>query len=337
MILCLRHWRRPACVGTGLLLAALLLGYGAWRLHTTPLEADPRGDDSVAVLFAEGNIDQNQKWVPVYQRRTVETYLRLTQAELARHPGENPLIVWPETALPFNFDNNGILSALVRNLARQSQSPLLTGVPGFQYDAAGNMQVFNRALLLDPSGNTAGHYDKEHLVPFGEYVPEWLNWNFLADLLQEVGVYTPGRSAAPLVHGDLRLGMLICYEAVFPWLAQARVEHGANVLVDISNDGWFGRSPAALQHLYLASLRAVEQGRWLLRGTNTGISAIIDARGRVTVRGGQFEENTLWGRVRLQQGATVYHKLGLWLPLAAGLLWLGIFWGTRRPSPSTLR
>ena len=319
------------------LLAALLLGYGAWRLHTTPLEDDPRGEDSVAVLFAEGNIDQNQKWVPAYQRRTVETYLRLTQAELARHPGEKPLIVWPETALPFNFDNNGILSALVRNLARQAQSPLLTGVPGFQYDAAGNMQVFNRALLLDPSGNTAGHYDKEHLVPFGEYVPEWLNWNFLADLLQEVGVYTPGRSAAPLVHEDLRLGMLICYEAVFPWLAQARVEHGANVLVDISNDGWFGRSPAALQHLYLASLRAVEQGRWLLRGTNTGISAIIDARGRVTVRGGQFEENTLWGRVRLQQGATIYHKLGLWLPLAAGLLWLGIFWGTRRPSPSTPR
>lgn len=337
VILCLRHWRRPACVCTGLLLAALLLGYGAWRLHTTPLETDPRGEDSVAILFAEGNIDQNQKWVPVYQRRTVETYLRLTQAELARHPGEKPLIVWPETALPFNFDNNGILSTLVRNLARQAQSPLLTGVPGFQYDAAGNMQVFNRALLLDSSGNTAGHYDKEHLVPFGEYVPEWLNWNFLADLLQEVGVYTPGHSAAPLVHEDLRLGMLICYEAVFPWLAQARVEHGANVLVDISNDGWFGRSPAALQHLYLASLRAVEQGRWLLRGTNTGISAIIDARGRVTVRGGQFEENTLWGRVRLQQGATIYHKLGLWLPLAAGLLWLGIFWGTRRPSPSTPR
>ena len=138
------------------LLAALLLGYGAWRLHTTPLEDDPCGEDSVAVLFAEGNIDQNQKWVPAYQRRTVETYLRLTQAELARHPGEKPLIVWPETALPFNFDNNGILSALVRNLARQAQSPLLTGVPGFQYDAAGNMQVFNRALLLDPSGNTAG-------------------------------------------------------------------------------------------------------------------------------------------------------------------------------------
>lgn len=253
VILSLRHWCRPACVCTGLLLAALLLGYGAWRLHTTPLEDDPRGEDSVAVLFAEGNIDQNQKWVPAYQRRTVETYLRLTQAELARHPGEKPLIVWPETALPFNFDNNGILSALVRNLARQAQSPLLTGVPGFQYDAAGNMQVFNRALLLDPSGNTAGHYDKEHLVPFGEYVPEWLNWNFLADLLQEVGVYTPGRSAAPLVHEDLRLGMLICYEAVFPWLAQARVEHGANVLVDISNDGLVrplaGGAPASVPRL----------------------------------------------------------------------------------------
>lgn len=335
--LCLWHWRRPACLLTGLLLAVLLLGYGGWRLYESPLEADPRGPDSVAVLFAEGNIDQNQKWVPAYQRRTVETYLRLTQAELARHPGETPLIVWPETALPFNFDNNGILSALVRNLARQAQSPLLTGVPGFEHDAAGKVTVYNRALLLAPSGATAGSYDKEHLVPFGEYVPEWLDWNILADLLQEVGVYTPGHSAAPLVHGDLRLGMLICYEAIFPWLAQARVAHGANVLVDISNDGWFGRSPAALQHLYLAALRAVEQDRWLLRGTNTGISAIIDARGRVTVHGGQFTENTLWGRVRLQQGSTVYHALGPWLPLLAGLLWLGIFWGTRRPSPSTPR
>lgn len=336
-LLCLWRWRRPACLVTGLLLPALLLGYGAWRLHHTPLETDPRGPDSVAVLFAEGNIDQNQKWVPAYQRRTVETYLRLTQEELARHPGETALIVWPETALPFNFDSNGILSTLVRNLARQAGSPLLTGVPGFQYDAAGRMQVFNRALLLDARGRTAGHYDKEHLVPFGEYVPQWLNWNFLADLLQEVGVYTPGRSAAPLVHGDMRLGMLICYEAIFPWLAQARVEHGANLLVDISNDGWFGRSPAALQHLYLAALRTVEQGRWLLRGTNTGISAIIDARGRITVRGGQFQEAALWGRARLQQGTTVFHELGHWLPLAAALLWLGIFWGTRRPSPSTPR
>lgn len=176
------------------------------------------------------------------------------------------------------------------------------------------MQVFNRALLLDPSGNTAGHYDKEHLVPFGEYVPEWLNWNFLADLLQEVGVYTPGRSAAPLVHEDLRLGMLICYEAVFPWLAQARVEHGANVLVDISNDGWFGRSPAALQHLYLASLRAVEQGRWLLRGTNTGISAIIDARGRVTVRGASSKKIPSGGVCACNRGPPSITSSGSGLP-----------------------
>lgn len=100
VILSLRHWRRPACVCTGLLLAALLLGYGAWRLHTTPLEDDPRGEDSVAVLFAEGNIDQNQKWVPAYQRRTVETYLRLTQAELARIPAKSPSSSGPKRPCP---------------------------------------------------------------------------------------------------------------------------------------------------------------------------------------------------------------------------------------------
>ena len=107
----------------------------------------------MAVLFAEGNIDQNQKWVPAYQRRTVETYLRLTQAELARHPGEKPLIVWPETALPFNFDNNGILSALVRNLARQAQSPLLTGVPG-PYDA----QATCRSSTVPCSARSLGQH-----------------------------------------------------------------------------------------------------------------------------------------------------------------------------------
>lgn len=141
---------------------------------------------------------------------------------------------------------------------------------------------------------TIGHYDKEHLVPFGEYLPSWLNWGFLEALLQGVGVYETGTAVAPLRYENLALGMLICYEGIFPWLAQARVADGANILVDISNDGWFEDTPASRQHLYLTVLRALEQNRWILRGTNTGISVVVDPRGRLTARGGQFRAESLW-------------------------------------------
>ena len=305
------------------LLAVLLLlaslGYGAWRLHQTPAEQDPQGSGSFAVLFVEGNIDQNQKWLPAFQRSTVDTYLALTEQALARHPGEHPLIIWPETAMPYNFAANTLHTPRIRQLAARARSPLLTGAPAFE-GTRENMIVYNRAYLLGPDGSLAGYYDKEHLVPFGEYLPSWLDWDLLSGLLQEVGVYTPGSQLAPLRSSGLELGMLICYEGVFPWLAQQRVADGANVLVDISNDGWFGRSPAAMQHLALTTVRAVEQDRWILRGTNTGISAIIDSRGRVVTHGRQFEEAAIWGRARISTSRTVYHHLAPWLPGAAALL-----------------
>ena len=304
-----------------LLLMFACLSYGFWRLDQEPLDPLPEGSGSFAVLFAEGNIDQNQKWLPAFQRSTVQTYLRLTEQMLAEHPGEHPLIVWPETALPFNFMAANPHTPLIRELAARTQSPLLTGAPGFE-GSRENMRVYNRAYLIGPDGSLAGYYDKEHLVPFGEYVPDWLQWNFLEGLLQQVGVYTPGTRLAPLSSSGLELGMLICYEGIFPWLAQQRVRDGANVLVDISNDGWFGRSPAGLQHLRLTAVRAVEQNRWILRGTNTGISAVIDARGRIVLRGGQFEETAHWGRARVLSETTLYHRIAHWLPVGATLLLL---------------
>ncbi|HJA78695.1 apolipoprotein N-acyltransferase [uncultured Desulfovibrio sp.] len=312
----------------GLLALALMaacLGYGGWRLAGEPAEALPEGPGSFAVLLAEGNIDQKQKWLPAFQRATVQTYLRLTAGMLAAHPGEHPLIIWPETAMPFRFTPENPLTRQVRELAVQAQAPLLTGAPGFEGSGEA-MRVYNRAYLIAPDGDLAGYYDKEHLVPFGEYVPEWLQWNFLSGLLQEVGVYTPGeqRQTAPLRSSGLELGMLICYEGIFPWLAQQRVRDGANVLADISNDGWFGRSPAGRQHLYLTAVRAVEQNRWILRGTNTGISAIIDPRGRIVLRGGQFEETARWGRARVLTATTPYHALAPWLPPGAALLLLAL-------------
>lgn len=332
----------PRRLAAGLGLAALLLGYGAWRLHAHPFDASPAGADSMAVLFVEGNVDQNQKWLPAFQRRTVDLYLDLTRAGLAARPATDaaaqqaagPLIVWPETALPFFFETRPRLARLVRDMALTARSPLLFGAPGVERQAGRDEPaIFNRAFLLGPDGETVGHYDKEHLVPFGEYLPRWLNWPFLQALLQGVGVYETGTATAPLRHGNLALGMLICYEGIFPWLAQARAADGANILADISNDGWFGNTPAARQHLYLTVLRALEQNRWILRGTNTGISAVVDPRGRVTARGGQFQAGSLWARAGLTTTASAYHRLAPWLlPLAALLFCALLAFGPRGAS-----
>ena len=310
----------------GFALAALLLGYGGLRLAHSPLTAQPAGPDALDVLFVEGNVDQNQKWLPAMQRQTVELYLGLTYGALALRPEARPLVVWPETALPFFFENNPLLAPRVRELAARSNAPLLFGAPGMERrPGVKEPEIYNRAFLLGPDGATLSHYDKEHLVPFGEYLPSWLNWKFLEALLQGVGVYTEGTAVAPLRYHNLALGMLICYEGIFPWLAQARTADGANVLVDISNDGWFGSTPAARQHLYLTALRALEQNRWLLRGTNTGISAVVDPRGRLTLHGGQFRAQALWARAALQTAPSPYHRLAPWL-LPGGLLLLAGLW-----------
>lgn len=317
----------------GLLLCLLLSVYGAWRLHQFPADAEPSGPDSFPVLFVEGNIDQNVKWTTSFQRRTTEIYLTLTQAGLAERPDEKPLIIWPETALPYDFSRFSLYADAVRGLASSAGTPLLTGVPGFE-GSGSTQRVYNRALLIGPDGRTQGSYDKVHLVPFGEYVPSWLDWDILASLLQEIGTYTPGEQTAPLRSARLALGMLICYEGVFPWLAQERVSEGANILVDISNDGWFGDTPAPRQHLFLTALRAIEQGRWILRGTNTGISAVIDHRGRPVVQGGQFRQQWLWGRARLLEGVSLYHHLAPFIPPFGLLLCIATLLASAMPFTS---
>lgn len=304
-----------------LFLLSLLTGYGFWRLAENPLEINPAGRDSMTALFVEGNVDQNRKWDPVFQRQTLDLYLRLTQEGVAgaRAEGINhPLIIWPETAMPFFFEARPLFAKEISACAMAYSSPLLFGAPGLERDP--NLPegaVFNRSFLMGPDGVILGHYDKMHLVPFGEYLPSWLKLDFLEALLQGVGIYQEGKDPRPLRYARLALGMLICYEGIFPWLAQERVAAGANILVDISNDGWFGLTPACRQHLYLTALRCIEQNRWLLRCTNTGISAVADARGRITLAGPQFQAGFLLARARLLQKASVYHIIGPWLPLGA--------------------
>jgi len=245
---------------------------------------------TIHATIVQGNVDQSLKWDPAAQIDTEEKYLDLTRTALKDAPTN--LVVWPETAMPFYFQDPGVLSSRLKAFVDDTGVPLLFGSPAYARLGNGAPVLFNRAYLLPPHG-AVSRYDKEHLVPFGEYVPLGHLLSFVHKMVAGVGDFRPGAAQAPLRQGRLALGVLICYEAIFPELAQQRVEAGANLLVNISNDAWFGKSSAPRQHLDLAVLRAVEQERAIIRATNTGISAAIDPRGRIMAQGGLFTALTL--------------------------------------------
>jgi len=296
------------------LLAVLLLA--GWAVLGGIRLDSPLPHNRLAFVgIAQGNIDQSLKWDPGLQADTVNRYTSLSE-ELMRD-GRLDLVIWPETALPFFLQELTHDAARVRNFARTRKTPLLTGSPAYEFNVANNQYVmYNRAFLLSPEGGILGQYDKMHLVPFGEYIP--LGGLLpITRLVEAIGDFQEGRDGRPLMAGHLALGVLICYETIFPALAQERVALGANILVNISNDAWFGTTSAPRQHLHQAALRAVEQGRYMIRSTNTGISAIIDSRGRITQATGLFETTTMSGTARTIHAVTVYHT---WAALLQGLI-----------------
>lgn len=321
------RWRKTdmAVIANSLLIFCILPLYGLYCLDRANLNSR---DPSFNVLMVEGNIDQNQKWLPAFQKKSLRDYMGLTQAGLEEKcpSGERPLVIWPETALPFFLEISNDLKNELTQFVRSINCPLLFGAPAIEKGGdPQNGEIYNRAALFGANGELLGHYDKEHLVPFGEYVPEWLKLDFLEALLQGVGVYSAGTSPAPLRLDRLALGMLICYEGIFPWLAQERVEAGANVLIDISNDGWFGHSEAPAQHLALTLLRCIEQDRWLVRATNTGISVIANEAGQIKLAGPQYQAGFLAGQAHIKPGLTIYHKYGKYYPWLALACVLALF------------
>lgn len=294
-----RHKTKPLLAAAAVII--FIIAQSVW-VYTRPDEAS----QSISASLIQGNINQSQKWDPAYQLDTVNRYLSLSRQEVATHHPR--IIVWPETAMPFFLQEDSSLSRRVLAFARENQQIFLSGTPGYEPDGS-NYQYFNRALLIGPSGFAEGRYDKEHLVPFGEYVPLKNIFPFISKLASGIGDFSPGTSAEPLHTQDLALGVLICYEAIFPELAQNRVASGANLFVNISNDAWYGRSSAPNQHLDLTILRAVEQNRSILRATNTGISALIDAKGRVHSPTTLFTEvSVYYSSVALHRETTIFHR-----------------------------
>jgi len=270
-------------------------------------DGEPGGRAVVALV--QGNIDQGVKWNPSRRLMIMDKYRVLTQGVLQRNPD---IIVWPETSVPFVFGADDPNELALRARVKQWGVPLVLGavrVAAPAEPARGQREIItNSAVLLPGTDNTGGTYDKIHLVPFGEYVP----WNLpLGPLVTAVGDFRAGKENTVIPHGTLRLGVPICYEIIFPNLVRRFVLGGANLIVTITNDAWFGRTSAPYQHFATAVFRAVENRTPVARAANTGISGFIDARGRILSSTGLFTEATAVRELTLRSSRpTVYTRYG---------------------------
>jgi apolipoprotein N-acyltransferase len=201
---------------------------------------------------------------------------------------------------------------------------VLTGAPLYSAssgeDEAERIEYFNGALLIGPGGQQGGQYAKQHLVPFGEYVPLRRYLPFLEPLVVSIGDFTAGTSQAPLSLGAMQLGVLICYESIFPDIARQTVAQGANLLVNLTNDAWYGRSSAPYQSMAMAVFRAVETKRTLIRAANTGISGAVDPLGRIIGETAIFTEAALIVKAPMLTEATVFSRQGHHFGAACALL-----------------
>jgi apolipoprotein N-acyltransferase len=267
-------------------LLVVLPALGRWRVATL---ANAPITGSLRIGLAQGNVEQDRKWDPAFQDETMARYAELT---LAAAKAGARLVVWPETAAPFFLQEPGQRRDDVLQLARSSGVPLLIGTPAFRRASSNALEQRNRAYLIHPNGEVGAHYDKIELVPFGEYVPFRRVLFFVDQVVTAVAILGAGEETTVFEVPGARFGVLICYEGVFPALTRRFVDGGADFLVNITNDAWYGRTAAPYQHLVQASFRAIENRVPLVRAANTGISAVIDADGRIRWQGPLFE--MLW-------------------------------------------
>jgi apolipoprotein N-acyltransferase len=226
-------------------------------------------------------------------------------------PTQTDLIVWPESPAPFE-DIDPQFRAAMAALARTAQTPVIVGNTGFEPSttAKSGYTLYNRASFITPDGTYAAHYDKMHLVPFGEYVPYKQFFFFAKSLLNEVGLFEPGRQRTVFTTGGHTYGTFICYESIFGDEIRQLTQQGADVLINISNDGWYGDTSAAWQHLNMVRMRAIENHRWILRATNTGVTAAINPYGRVTAAAPRHQRISIRVHFAYENDLTFYARYG---------------------------
>jgi apolipoprotein N-acyltransferase len=303
--------------GTAVLVAAVL-AYGAGQM-AQPVHETGR----VKVGLVQASILQDDKWSAAKAWENLDRHVELTRRAAVQGAR---FVVWPESSVPFLFDRNPMIADELRSLAGELGLYLLFGNDDRAVDDAGVDRIWVGAKMLAPDGRLALRYHKMRLVPFGEYVPMefllTLGGRFSAKLVQQVGTFTPGLEYSLGGVEGHPVASFICYEAIFPDQVRHFAAGGAELLVNITNDGWYGRTSAPHQHFAMVVFRAVENGRYLVRAANTGITGVIDPRGRVVQHTGLFDRMVVVADVPFVDEQTFYTRHGdvfAWACLGAAL------------------
>jgi apolipoprotein N-acyltransferase len=302
------RWRR---IAPPVLAVAVVLGVASWGSRRVARSHWTREGDRVRVGLIQGNIEQGQKWDAARGPQVFQEYLRMSRRAIGAGA---ELVLWPESATPFLFEEDRPAADVVRSLARQARVSILLGSDQIEWRVQAGQRVpdkyFNSAFLVRRDGSVAGSYRKMHLVPFGEYVPLKELLFFAGPLVEAVGPFSAGTDPTLLPVDDHRLSVAICYEVVYPALVRRFVNRGSELLTTITNDAWFGTTSAPHQHFAQAAMRAIEEGRYLVRSANTGISGIVDPYGRVVEKTDIFQPAVLVGEARFLQTSTFYARHG---------------------------
>jgi len=285
-----------------------------WALPTV----EPRPAKAQRAVSMQTNIAADAKWSEATLRHTLDELSMATLAEATDPQRVKPaLLLWPEAPAPFYYYEDPQFRLRVSELTRMSGTPFLFGGVAHTSDH----EPLNSAILVGADSRLAGRYDKVHLVPFGEFIPPGFGW--IQKISSEAGDFAAGESGKVLYADSHALGVFICYESAFPQHVRQFAANGAEVLVNLTNDGYFGRGDAAReQHLALARMRAVENGRWLLRSSNDGTTASIDPSGRIVDRIPDYTRRAASLPFAWLRAKTLYSRFGdwfAWLCLIGGL------------------
>ncbi len=286
---------------------SLILVYGNWRMQEqADLDASA---PTLSIGLVQANIDQAVKWNEAYRDETLQRYARLS-----RQAGKNTdLLIWPEAATPFLFEQEPDYQVRILEIAKDTHSSLLFGSPTLRFQQDGRPYLYNSAFILTPEGKVSDRYDKRHLVPFGEYIPLRTILFFLDKLVVGIGDFKAGQGTMtmqiPTVPPDSgqKFGVAICFEVIFPDLVRRMAQEGANFLVTITNDAWFGDSAAPYQHFGMVVFRAVENHLAFARAANTGISGFIAPDGRILSQTSIFSEHAVTGSLPLRSTSPTFY------------------------------
>jgi apolipoprotein N-acyltransferase len=313
----------------------LILGVTVWGRARIADGSLVSAGDRIRAAVLQGNVAQEDKWNPALRDVIFSRYQSMTRQAVERGAS---FVIWPETSTPFDFEEDPLRAGTIRRLAQELNVTLLFGSdqiervrPGASVEAADN-RFYNAAYLIKPDGSTAAVYRKMQLVPFGEYVPLQRLLFFVGPIIEAVSSFTPGDRPVLMPVVGHQVSTAICYEVIYGSLMRRFVRDGSELLTTITNDAWYGRSSAAYQHWDHAAMRAIENGRYLARAANTGVSGFVDPYGRVIEKSRLFEQALLVHDVRFLTTRTIYTRIGdlaAWLSLAVTVVALLMAWRVR--------